>query len=353
MKIKRVEHHRVRIKASDLKALDDTTTISPPTDDSFVMYSSGDANYGSDDTLYLDDRDGYTRRIFIRFDLSSLPSGATITLAKVRLYYYSYYYSDPAGKQTDVHRVLESWSEDTITWNNQPSCASTPTSSTDMPSSYGWVEWTVTDDVQGMVDGTYDNYGWRIKLHTENLSSGYSIILFHSKEYDGYDPELYVEYTTATYINVSDMGTGTDYVETQAHLTIGDSGSGVEASALRASIPVSDSGIGSETVLSPQMIEVMDSGSGVDNVPAIILGAISDSGSGVEAIGLEASLKIDDSGVSSEYVEAAPPTTYVTDSGIGVDKVMVVKEQKRIKTVKRVRPAKRVRETKRVEEARG
>ena len=175
----------------------DTTTISPPTDDTFVYSYSPDYNFGSNTYVSIRDRSDARARIFIRFDLSSIPSGATINLAKIRLYYYEYKVSDPAGKQTDVHRVLGSWDESTATWNNKPDIAPTPTSSTNMPSSYGWVEWTVTDDVQGMVDGSYDNYGWCIKYHDETLTSGYSFAYFYSKEYDGYDPELYVEYTTA------------------------------------------------------------------------------------------------------------------------------------------------------------
>ncbi|RLG81320.1 MAG: hypothetical protein DRO09_02110, partial [Thermoprotei archaeon] len=192
----------LKIYASAMSANDPSTTISPPTDDSYVSEYSPDDNYGSNNELSIQDRDGVTNRVFIRFDLSSLPSEATILLANVRLYYYSYYQDNPSGKQTDIHRVLESWDESTITWNNQPSYASVATSSTDMPSSYGWVEWNVTDDVQGMVDGTYDNYGWCIKFHTEGLSSGYSQALFYSKEYDGYDPELYVEYIITVTVNI-------------------------------------------------------------------------------------------------------------------------------------------------------
>jgi len=182
--------------ARETLGLDPTTTISPPTDDSFVAEDSPDSNYGSSTYLAITDRDTAIARVFIRFDLSSIPSGATIDLAKVRLYYYNYSYTDPVNKETLIYRVTGSWSESSITWNNQPSYASDFTSSTNMPSSYGWVEWTVTDDVQGMVDGTYDNYGWCIRFYNETLSTDYSYVYFYSKEYDGYDPELYVEYTT-------------------------------------------------------------------------------------------------------------------------------------------------------------
>ena len=293
-----------------------------------------------------------TKRVYVRFDLSGIPSGATINQATLRLYYESYSLSDPTGKFVNVHRVLGSWSESTITWNNAPSFSSTITDSVRFPSYFDWIEWSVTDDVQDMVDGTVTNYGWCVKFETEDLSSGYSLAHFRSKEYDSYDPELVIEYTTATYVNVSDSGTGTDSVSFQVYATVSDSGSGAEASGLEASIPVSDSGVGSETIASPQFLSVSDSGTGADTMPYIQLGTLTDSGTSAEAIALEASIPASDSGVGSEYVEAAPPTTYVTDSGSGVDSVMVEKEQKRIKTAKRVKSAKRVKTVKRVEEAR-
>ena len=171
----------------------ETTTISPPTDDSWVAEWNKKVNYGTNDELRITDRSGGRERSFIKFDLSGLPSGIYVWSAKVRLYYHAYSFSDPAGKQADIHRVTESWSESSVNWNNQPSYASTPTSSINIPSSYGWVEWDVTDDVQDMVDGTVENYGWCIKFHTEGVDD-YSKAAFCSKEYDGYDPELYVEY---------------------------------------------------------------------------------------------------------------------------------------------------------------
>jgi len=191
----------LKIYASSVDAGDPSTTISPPTDDSYVdSYRSGD-NYGTSEDLTILDETDKNERIYIRFDLSSIPRGSTIHLAKLMLYYHYYYpYSntnpDPAGKYVDVHRVTGSWSEDTITWSNQPSFASSATDTIQMPDHYCWINWTVTSDVQGIVNNEYPNYGWVIKYKTEDYSSSkYSRAYFYSKEHGDKVPQLYIEYT--------------------------------------------------------------------------------------------------------------------------------------------------------------
>ena len=162
-----------------------------PSADAYVWKYYPDDNFGSDDKLYIDDGSNFTRRIFICFDLSSIPSGSTILSAKIRLYYYG---GDQTGRQVNVHRVLASWNESSITWNNQPSFDSTPSTSINMPSSYGWVEFDVTEDVQKMFNGEIPNYGWCIKFNTENVSDS-STYYFYSRERSSDIPELYVEYS--------------------------------------------------------------------------------------------------------------------------------------------------------------
>ena len=193
------------IHASSMSAADPSITISPPTDDSYVREDYPSDNYGTSSCLELADKIDGNRRAYVKFDLSPIPSGSKIISAKLKLYYYYYYSSwhDPAGKTVSAYRVLEDWDESTITWNNQPSYDSTPTASTEIPSYYAWLEWDVTDDVQGMVYGTYDNYGWCIRFATEDLTDSYSLIRFFSKEHDGSDPKLYVEYIPPLTVNLT------------------------------------------------------------------------------------------------------------------------------------------------------
>lgn len=94
------------------------------TDDAFVDQLNPNTNNGDDlrmevDTVRSDERQ---ERIdtYIKFDLSSIPSGATLSSATLRLQVRS---SGTGGSQHDinVHAVADSsWSESTITWNTRP-----------------------------------------------------------------------------------------------------------------------------------------------------------------------------------------------------------------------------------------
>lgn len=73
--------------------------------------------------------EGNTKKIrsYIKFDVSSIPTTATILTAQCNLYYYD---RDNAiiGEDVNVHEVTAAWSEATITWNNQPTFEGTEAS---------------------------------------------------------------------------------------------------------------------------------------------------------------------------------------------------------------------------------
>ena len=102
-------------------------------------------------------------RSFVRFDVSSLPAGSTITSATLTL---CATVVPPSTRTYDVHRVSASWVETTLTWSNQPAVAATPTDSVTTPASAGCMTWTVTADVQAWVSGTA-NDGWRVSDSVE------------------------------------------------------------------------------------------------------------------------------------------------------------------------------------------
>lgn len=63
-----------------------------------------------------------------------------------------------------------------------------------MPSSFGWIEWDVTDDVQNFIDGNMDNYGWQ--MIDEQYWGGFDIPFAYcrSKEYGSSTPYLEINY---------------------------------------------------------------------------------------------------------------------------------------------------------------
>jgi len=138
-------------------------------------------------------------RSLIQFDLSSIPSNVTINSAKLSLYYNPTSAANgQAGNNTSwLQRVTSSWTEDGVTWNNQPttttvgeaSLAQSTTSNQDYPNI----------NVLNMVNYFYahptKNYGFMLRLKDE--TSLYSSMKFASSDYSDASrhPKLKICYT--------------------------------------------------------------------------------------------------------------------------------------------------------------
>lgn len=178
--------------------IDPTILMGYPSDDAKIMYRSPSGNYGSSTSLLtrnMGSGSGWAVDSLLKFDLSILPSGCSIQSSELKLYYYHWHDNNPAGRDLNCYRATSNWDEGTVTWNNQPSYASQITTSTAVPSSFGWMNWDVTDDVQGFADNDFSNYGWKITDETYWGGGNIPITYFYSKEYGSYTPEIVVEYT--------------------------------------------------------------------------------------------------------------------------------------------------------------
>ena len=137
---------------------------------------------------------GKNSRSFVRFNVSTIPAGSTIDSATLTL---CAGWVPNTTRTYELHRVTGTWSETTITWNNQPTVAGTPTQTQTTPAVASCWTWTVTGDVQAWVNGTATNYGWRLKDQAEGNTPGKAMGI-RTKEYTAdtsKHPKLDVTYT--------------------------------------------------------------------------------------------------------------------------------------------------------------
>jgi hypothetical protein len=146
-----------------------------PTDDSYTSTLSGSTNYGTSGVLDL--QSGNKSTVFVRFDLSAIPTGytgANVTQATLKLYVNSV----PTGGTFNVDYVLGSWSEKTITANLEPAVGSTITGGVSLTtaSKNDYILINVTAALNAWLDGTQANDGLALVANSPLVAS------FTSKE---------------------------------------------------------------------------------------------------------------------------------------------------------------------------
>ncbi|MBZ5511326.1 MAG: DNRLRE domain-containing protein, partial [Acidobacteriia bacterium] len=87
----------------------------PVTDDTFVTQTSADSNFGNQGTLAVQAgaQPTYT---YVRFNLSQVPAGSTVTKATLRLFVTAA--TTPGA--FDIRLAGGPWSESALSWNSQP-----------------------------------------------------------------------------------------------------------------------------------------------------------------------------------------------------------------------------------------
>lgn len=145
-------------------------------------------------------------RALLYFNLSNIPSGSSITSAKLNLYALgqSGTLSGHTGQNNNavLQRVTEDWLENTVTWNSQP--ATTIQNEVYLPASTSALQDYIGIDVTLLVQDMIanNNFGLLLKLENENASNA---LLFCSSNYSNVNkhPKLEVNLLNASGINES------------------------------------------------------------------------------------------------------------------------------------------------------
>ena len=140
-------------------------------------------------------------RALLKFDLSNIPSGATIVSAKLSLYAVpnpvngdGVHAHSGSNNAVDIRRIATNWSTSNLSWANQP--ATSQANQVELPStsnsSQDYINLNVTDLIQDMVSN--GNYGMMLQLKDLTL---YNIQNFASSKHADASkhPKLVVEYS--------------------------------------------------------------------------------------------------------------------------------------------------------------
>lgn len=175
--------------------------------DAFLYDRLPDGNYGShvDFAAMAWTHSGTETQVrsLIDFDLSNIPSGAVIDSAKLSLYSYKStgngsHSTRSGSNRALLSRVTGAWSEDSVTWNNQPS--TTDVNQVALDSSLNviqdYLNINVTKLIQDMVADPNGNHGFLLKLVTEEY---YRSMIFASSDNSDstLHPKLSITFTKA------------------------------------------------------------------------------------------------------------------------------------------------------------
>ena len=181
------QHPRVALAAMLPLAFAVTDTFQPGATgyDAYVRAAVATTNYGTADHIYVGDvADGSSdaARSLIKWDISTIPASATVSAATASLYEDAAAATEGGSWAVNFNRCLKNWVELECTWNNLSTsdtwttagCGAvdhdydsdvSATVTLDGTAGSAFVDFSgsfLVDDVRKYVDGTYNNYGWRV-----------------------------------------------------------------------------------------------------------------------------------------------------------------------------------------------
>jgi hypothetical protein len=132
-------------------------------------------------------------RSLVKFDVSDIPAGTTISEAKLYLYLVNGCDIGERTHQVTTYRIIPSWSSSSVTWNNQPGHGEAYGSAWVPSKTWDWYTFDVTSLVQNWVNGT-SNYGLMLRSN-ESSGNDSARLGFATMNVSGTDYDPYIKVT--------------------------------------------------------------------------------------------------------------------------------------------------------------
>jgi len=159
-----------------------TTILRPGSEegkDVYVASTLADTNFDKV-FLWLGNWHSLVERIYIQFDLNTIPKNARIIDANLAL--YQYHSAGTTTLNVGLYQVTNYWDECTITWDMQPTSSSEAEAFLIiLADNFIWRNWGIDDLVQGWLDESITNYGMLL-MATDEISID-RLISFRSSDY--------------------------------------------------------------------------------------------------------------------------------------------------------------------------
>lgn len=172
----------------------------PAWQDTYVTSGQPGTNWCGSNWLrlgYSKDSPGYgAERIFLKFNLSTIPPGAAINDAWFKIYQHT---STPAGDgdmRVESRHLLADWDQCQITWDSHQPQWGPVFGSSWVPGATGWLEADATKLVRDWVYGTHPNHG--AMLMGDETVRERQRIFYSSRDTSGRYPRLYIDFTEHT-----------------------------------------------------------------------------------------------------------------------------------------------------------
>ncbi len=137
--------------------------------DTYLELRQPNSNYGTADELTVRARVDDQKRAMYRFDLSQIPAGSNIISAHAH-----FFVTDPSQASVVVYRIMNSWGENSATWNNASDIFDPIPVSSFIPAVRNqYVSADISGLVQGWVNRVYSNDGLML-IGTSNNQTQYA-----------------------------------------------------------------------------------------------------------------------------------------------------------------------------------